>query len=236
MNNLALWFLIFMSYSFLGWLMEVVIGMVERRKVVNRGFLIGPICPIYGVGALLLSFVLQSAENPLAIFCVSVVGAAVLEYSTSYLMEKLFRVRWWDYSTRPMNLNGRICLEALIGFGIVGVLIIKVLTPLFLHLYQPLPPLVLYLLAAVLFLMLLFDIALSLWLILGVRVTVGVVAKDATEELSQRVHEILTEKGKLNRRLVKAFPNQTPSQKPPRTRKPSSRRATKSGTSARQRD
>lgn len=216
METLALWFLIFITYSFGGWLMEVIISILERRKLVNRGFLVGPICPIYGAGAVILALVLNQNDSILEIFCVSFLGAAVLEYITSYTMEKLFRVRWWDYSQKPMNLNGRICLEGLVGFSIIGILSIKIFTPALQSLYMSLPTVVLYACSITILVALIADIALSLWLILGVRVTVGTVQKDATAEISERVHEILTDKGKLNRRLVKAFPNQKPSDKPPR--------------------
>ena len=196
--------------------MEVIISLLQRRKLVNRGFLVGPICPIYGVGALLLSLVVSSDESPLVIFCVAVVGSAVLEYSVSYIMEKLFRVRWWDYTDQPFNLNGRICAESVLAFGVIGVLILKIINPALLALYSSMPQFLMFLLAAVLAAWLIFDIALSLWLMLGVRVTVGTVQRDATDEIAARVHEVLTDKGKLNRRLVKAFPNQTPTKKTPR--------------------
>lgn len=196
--------------------MEVVISLLQRRKLVNRGFLVGPICPIYGIGALLLSLVVSSDESPLVIFCVAVVGSAILEYSVSYIMEKLFRVRWWDYTDRPFNLNGRICAESVLAFGVIGVLILKIINPALLALYSSMPQFLMFLLAAVLVAWLIFDIALSLWLMLGIRVTVGTVQRDATDEIAARVHEVLTDKGKLNRRLVKAFPNQTPTKKTPR--------------------
>lgn len=212
MERLAIIFLIFMTYAFGGWAMEVIISLLQRRKLVNRGFLVGPICPIYGVGALLLSLVVSSDESPLVIFCVAVVGSAVLEYSVSYIMEKLFRVRWWDYTDQPFNLNGRICAESVLAFGVIGVLILKIINPALLALYSSMPQFLMFLLAA----WLIFDIALSLWLMLGVRVTVGTVQRDATDEIAARVHEVLTDKGKLNRRLVKAFPNQTPTKKTPR--------------------
>ena len=96
MDFIATWFLIFIIYSFAGWCMEVLISLVLRKKLINRGFLVGPICPIYGVGALLLSAVLDANEPPLVIFCVAFVGSAVLEYLASFVMERLFRVRWWD--------------------------------------------------------------------------------------------------------------------------------------------
>lgn len=216
MERLAIIFLIFMTYAFGGWAMEVIISLLQRRKLVNRGFLVGPICPIYGVGALLLSFAVSPDESPLAIFCVAVVDSAVLEYSVSYIMEKLFRVRWWDYTDQPFNLNGRICAESVLAFGVIGVLILKIINPALLALYSSMPQFLMFLLAAVLAAWLIFDIALSLWLMLGVRVTVGTVQRDATDEIAARVHEVLTDKGKLNRRLVKAFPNQTPTKKTPR--------------------
>lgn len=215
MGRLAIIFLIFMTYAFGGWAMEVIISLLQRRKLVNRDFLVGPICPIYGVGALLLSLVVSSDESPLVIFCVAVVGSAILEYSVSYIMEKLFRVRWWDYTDRPFNLNGRICAESVLAFGVIGVLILKIINPALLALYSSMPQFLMFLLAAVLVAWLIFDIALSLWLMLGVRVTVGTVQRDATDEIATRVHEVLTDKGKLNRRLVKAFPNQTPTKKTP---------------------
>lgn len=224
LRSIATWFLMFMIYSFLGWLMEVIISIILRHKLVNRGFLVGPICPIYGTGALILSFVLSSAENPFVIFCVSVVGGAIVEYAASWIMEQLFRVRWWDYSEKIFNVNGRICLESVAAFGFIGIVILKISNPFFIHIIDTLPLWSLYLLAGGLFAWFIFDIALSLWLILGVRVTVGTMQKDATEEISTHVRETLIGKGKLNRRLVKAFPNQTPSKKPARPRKKTSKK------------
>jgi len=237
MEKVATWFLIFMFYSFAGWLMEVCVGILQRHKVVNRGFLVGPICPIYGSGALILSFVLREPENPFVIFCVAVVGSAILEYVVSYMMEKLFRVRWWDYTNRAFNLNGRICLESVVSFGVIGVLILKFINPWLLSIIGGLPTSFMIALAIILFVWVIFDIALSLWLIVGVRVTVGTMQADATEEISQHVQEILSGtnnsqskknnklKGKLNRRLEKAFPNQTPSQKKPRTKSKSTKKS-----------
>lgn len=219
MDFIATWFLIFIIYSFAGWCMEVLISLVLRKKLINRGFLVGPICPIYGVGALLLSAVLDANEPPLVIFCVAFVGSAVLEYLASFVMERLFRVRWWDYTERPFNLNGRICLESILSFGVIGVLMLKLITPALIGLFQSLPPTILILSASIVFVTVLCDIALSLWLILNVRITVGTVERDTTDEISHRVQEILMDKGKLNRRLVKAFPNQKPTKKSPSHRK-----------------
>ena len=219
MEKVALWFLIFMTYSFGGWLVEVIISIFAHRKFINRGFLVGPFCPIYGTGAILLALILNTHDNIIAIFCVSVIGAGTLEYTTSFLMEKLFRVRWWDYSDQPMNLNGRVCLGALLSFGVIGVFAIKFLNPILIALYGAMPTIILYIVAGLLFVAMLADLALSFWLIFGVRVTVGTVKKDATDEISERVHDILVNKSRLNRRLIKAFPNQAPSTKSPKSKK-----------------
>lgn len=215
-REIAVWFLLFMFYSFIGWLIEVAVTLASHKKFVNRGFLVGPICPIYGTGAILLSALLDRAESPLAIFCVAFVGGAVLEYGASYLMERLFHVRWWDYSEKPINLNGRICLSSIFSFGLAGILIVEVITPFLRQVFASMSSSSILATAIALATWLVFDLMLSLWLILGVRVTVGTVSRDATDEISTRVQEILMNKGRLNRRLVKAFPNQTPSKKTPR--------------------
>ena len=93
------YFLVFIFYSFLGWLMEVILTYSSDKKFVNRGFLIGPYCPIYGWGVLLIMFILKRyLDRPIGLFCMAVIICSVLEYLTSYLMEKLFKARWWDYS------------------------------------------------------------------------------------------------------------------------------------------
>lgn len=218
MQALAIWFLIFIVYSIVGWLLEITVGLLQKHRFVNRGFLIGPICPIYGTGALLITFCLSPLHNPIVIFFASILICATLEYSTSVIMEKLFHVRWWDYSDRPFNLNGRICLEALIVFGIGGTLVTLVFSPALYHILSGLPDVALYTLALIFVVALLVDALLSLYLIKGFRVTVGIAAKDATIEISERVHDLIMAKGKLSRRLLKAFPNQTPAPRRPRAK------------------
>jgi len=215
-EKIAIWFLIFMVYSFGGWLIEVIVSLIDRKKFVNRGFLIGPICPIYGTGAVILSLILNRTESIIAIFCVSLVGGAVLEYCASFIMEKLFRVRWWDYAEKSVNINGRICMSSVLSFGLAGIFIVEFITPflysLFSNTYTPL----MLTGAAILSAWMFCDILLSLWLILGVRLTVGTVQRDATDEISTRVQETLINKAKLIRRLGKVSPNQSPRKRTPR--------------------
>lgn len=89
--------------------------------MVNRGFLNGPLCPIYGTGAILGVAILGNVHNPIIIFLISMVGATILEYTTSWVMEQLFHARWWDYSNFRFNLQGRVCLLGALIFGLGGV-------------------------------------------------------------------------------------------------------------------
>ena len=89
--------------------MEVIGKLIEKRKFVNRGFLIGPYCPIYGHGAILITILLQKyIDDPIALFIMGVVVCSILEYLTSYFMEKIFHARWWDYSRYKFNINDSI--------------------------------------------------------------------------------------------------------------------------------
>ncbi|PLS29511.1 transporter [Bifidobacterium parmae] len=126
LEYLFLWYLF---YSFCGWVYESILVSVQQRRPVNRGFLNGPLCPIYGTGAVLAVVVFGGQRNPVVVFLVSSVGACILEYFTSWAMEKLFHARWWDYSHFRFNLNGRICLLGAIVFGVGGVAIVDVVQP-----------------------------------------------------------------------------------------------------------
>ena len=111
MENLQMYFLFFIIYSFLGWIIEVILCSIIEKKIVDRGFLIGPICPIYGCGAVIITLALSSYKDDwIVVFCMAVILAGALEYFTSYAMEKIFHARWWDYSNNKFNINGRICL------------------------------------------------------------------------------------------------------------------------------
>ena len=124
------WFLYFIIYAFIGWIIEVLFCFTQSKKLVNRGFLIGPICPIYGCGVLLIVLLIgRNTTDILSVFLKSILICSILEYFTSYIMEKLFNARWWDYSRYKYNINGRICLETMIPFGILGSLVILYLHP-----------------------------------------------------------------------------------------------------------
>lgn len=206
-GEIANWCLVFFIYSMVGWCVEVALEATLKRRVINRGFLIGPVCPIYGFGGVIMSLVAGRGESIIEIFLISFLAGAILEYSTSYLMEKLFRVRWWDYQDEKFNIRGRICLKYLTCFGIGGVLIIKLINPILFAMLNAISAVPRIAAAIILVGLFLADLGVSLWLVIKCRVTVGTVNADATEEITQHVRMVLMEKGKLNRRLAKAFPS-----------------------------
>ena len=111
-------FILFMFYSIFGWVLEVLGKLIECKRFINRGFLIGPYCPIYGVGAILITALLGKYQDDIiALFIMAIVLCGTLEYLTSYVMEKVFHARWWDYSQRKFNINGRVCLYTIIPFA-----------------------------------------------------------------------------------------------------------------------
>ena len=149
--GLAQWVLYFFIYSFLGWVWESCLVSVQQHRWVNRGFLNGPFLPIYGFGAVaILLFTWPVQNNTLLVFAAGMLGATLLEYVTGYSMEKLFHVRYWDYSRFRWNLNGYICVVASLCWGVFSILLVRVLQPPVAGLVRGLSPLGAGLLALVL--------------------------------------------------------------------------------------
>lgn len=116
-KSIEIYYLLFFIYSVIGWIIEVTNIFITKKKFINRGFLIGPYCPIYGFGGILMTILLEKYyENIILTFIFSIFICAMLEYFTSYLLEKIFNARWWNYSNRKFNINGRICFGNLIIF------------------------------------------------------------------------------------------------------------------------
>ena len=125
------WVLFFLLYSAIGWLLESIWCSVEARKPVNRGFLSGPWCPVYGFGALvILILAMPCRQYPWLVFPISLLSAAGLEYFTGWLLEALFKTRWWDYSSQRVHIKGRICLFNSFLFGVMGLASVYILQPL----------------------------------------------------------------------------------------------------------
>ena len=124
-------FLIFIMFSFVGWISEVLyVGIFHEHKFVNRGFLYGPICPVYGFGGVVILLLPPSLYNTwIPLFFASMILCTAVEYLVSWIMEKMFHARWWDYSHYKFNINGRICLLNSVLFGFLGLGVIHFVYP-----------------------------------------------------------------------------------------------------------
>jgi uncharacterized membrane protein len=130
MNEFIKVILLFFIYSFIGWLWETIYCSLKAGKFIYRGFLLGPYCPIYGIGILgVLYFLEPLKQNILVLYLLSTILVTVLEYLTSYGLEKMFHASWWDYKDVPLNINGRIALPVSLFWGIGCVLIVRVIHP-----------------------------------------------------------------------------------------------------------
>ena len=138
--------LYFLVYSFGGWVVEVIFHAVALGKVINRGFLNGPVCPVYGFGVLSVFALLntiQSGGHQMSegmIFVFGFVLATAVELIAGWLLDVCFHARWWDYSDKPLNFHGYICLLSAVGFGVAGMLWICVFSEIFRKLWFSLPP------------------------------------------------------------------------------------------------
>lgn len=210
--TISFWYLLFLLYSIIGYIAEVVSCSITLKKIVlNRGFLIGPYLPIYGFGCLIMVWLLFRYEDDLLVlFIMSAFFCTVLEYFTSLLMEKLFKLRWWDYSNRKFQINGRVCLNNALLFGLGGILVVKVLHPFLSGVVYLLPSSITIWLAIILFFIFLFDFVESSYIIVRLKINVdNYIHKDATRKIKQEVLKAIRKHTTLTSRLLKAFPNLT---------------------------
>ena len=191
--------LYFIIYSFLGWCCETVYCSILQKKFVNRGFLYGPLCPIYGCGALLVLYLLRDVRaSILPLFLSGMVVTTILEYLTSVLLEKLFHMKWWDYSAMPFNINGRVCLLNSCEFGALSVFVIMVLHPAVTRLVGRIPGPVQLLLAGLLSAAILTD---TIYTVHGI-----LILKGKLDDIYLQIDEIRlkTEEGAQRLRLAVA--------------------------------
>ena len=213
LTQIKIYFLLFMIYSILGWLMEVINAKFTIKKFVNRGFLIGPYCPIYGCGAILITILLSKFKNNVIIFFImSILLCGILEYLTSYLMEKIFHLRWWDYSHRKFNINGRVCIGTLLPFGILGTIIMYISNPFIIDTINLISHQLLNILFYIIAIIFITDFITSISTILTIKKTTLAISKenkeDSTEQITQKVKEFLLEKPRAfaEKRLFNAYP------------------------------
>ncbi|MBU3174227.1 putative ABC transporter permease [Clostridium estertheticum] len=139
--NVFALFCYFIVYSFMGWCLETVYTTIRKKEFVNRGFLHGPFCPIYGFAILSIIVLLKPIENNYIFLLLgSIFLTSLIEYITGYILETTFDSTWWDYSDEPYNLHGRICLKFSIIWGFISILILKVIHPYIKYIVNLIPP------------------------------------------------------------------------------------------------
>lgn len=211
--NIYIIILLFFIYSFLGYILEVIYCSYLEKKFVNRGFLLGPICPIYGVGSLLIIRALSMYKQSfIIVFVMSLFITSLLEYFISHLLEKVFHNSWWDYSYKKYNLNGRICLDHVIMFGIGGVFLIYIIDPLIMHFLMHFSDIFLIILTQVLMILLMIDSFISIMEALSLKKRVSVIESLKAQKIKVKsLENIIKEKFEhlkfSPKRLLKAFPN-----------------------------
>ena len=207
METICKYFLYFIIYAFIGWLMEVCVSLWNKHKFINRGFLIGTYCPIYGWGSLAIILVVgKNTTDVLAVFLKAILICSLLEYFTSYFMEKIYNVRWWDYSSKRFNINGRICLETMIPFGLLALLIIYVVHPVIIGIVGKLSYTALIVVASVIFVIYLIDNIVSTYILFKIKGKIKSERKDNTEKIKKYTEKWFQDNTVLYRRIKNAFP------------------------------
>ena len=206
--------ILFFIYSFLGWIMEVTLTLISDKKFVNRGFLLGPCCPIYGCGCILLNLLLHNyTNNILVLFILTMFTCSLLEYITSFLMEKIFKLRWWDYSQMKFNINGRICLETMTPFSILGVLAIKFATPFFITNINKLSEKTILIISIILITLFIIDVIISLTIVFKLKFVSKNIKKDSTLDIKNAIKKFIKNDIYVYERIIESFPNLTKSLK-----------------------
>ncbi len=203
-------FIMFWVFSILGWILEVLYFIVDDKELINRGFLIGPYCPIYGFGAMVMLLISLLSNDVFVIFILSMVLCSTLEYFTSFLMEALFQVRWWDYSNDQFNINGRVCLRNAIGFGALGVLFVKLLLPWYNKLIGVLDYNVSFTICIIILVLTTIDVLVSINAMSKVKSTIeknleSFKNKDATVDIKKLIKNKIPGVSYLQKRLIKAY-------------------------------
>lgn len=168
--------------------------------------MMGPYCPIYGYSSIIMIFYLERyKDNIITVFLLAVIVCSFTEYIVSYIMEKLFAARWWDYSNRKFNINGRICLTNAFFFGILGVILVYIINPIISKSLLLINNKILHILAISLLILFTIDFITSLGITYKLKNSIKKLKKDNTEEIASKIKKIVENKV-LNRRILKAFP------------------------------
>lgn len=199
--------LLFIIYSMIGWIIEVTYVYIIDKTLVNRGFLIGPYIPIYGTCALIITTLLISLKNnPILLIILSMLICSLTEYITSFIQEKIFNARWWDYSNKKFNLNGRICLLNTTLFSILAILLIYIVNPFITNILTDMNKKYLEIISITYSLIFIIDFIISIKFALNLKSKFSNFKNDATIEIRKLIKETL-KSNYISKRFYKAFPN-----------------------------
>lgn len=180
----------FIIYSILGWIMESSVRTIAERKVINTGFLKGPMCPIYGIGSIIIILFLSKLENNLILlFLSSIVVLSIWEYLVGVLLEKMFHTKYWDYSDHKFNIKGRICLTNSIYWGILGIIFVKYIHPFIEKILISIDIRYRYIIITVITILFLIDMILSIIKVKNIKITLEKVEK-LNNEIKEKLREI----------------------------------------------
>ncbi len=208
-------FLIFIICSFVGYFIEVFWIYLGSKKLVNRGFLCGPVIPIYGFGALLILIcLLRYYNDPVVVFVFGVIITSALEYFTSFILEKIFHNKWWDYSNKPYNLNGRICLRNSFAFGVLALAIVYLVMPILGILFSSFSVKFWTIVAIITFILFVLDVIYSTIVAYNLRNRIIIVEELKNEKIAiipvifeKKLKESIEGFKTFPNRLLKAFPD-----------------------------
>ncbi|MDD2181491.1 MAG: putative ABC transporter permease [Bacilli bacterium] len=195
---------LFFIYSFLGWCAEVAYCALNKGKFINSGFLNGPVCPIYGFGAVTILLLLEPVmDNTLLLFLGSILLASTIELIAGFVLEKLFNKKWWDYTTYPFNFKGYICFKFSIMWGLASLFVLKIIHPFIIDLINFIPLNLGYILLFPFILIIIIDIVATIRLINKLNKKLELVddvanrIRDISDDLAEKIFErslLLTEK------------------------------------------
>lgn len=203
-------FILFIIYSMIGYVSELIYCSIQFKKIVlNRGFFIGPYLPIYGVCCIMMTFFLEKYNNDLAaLFVMSIVLCSITEFVTSYILEKIYKVRWWDYSNMKFNFEGRICLLNSCLFGVGGVVLIHFINPMVYPILDMLNDNVLIIIGLSLIVIFVADLSVSIKTLHEIKISSDEYTDhDATQEIKLLVREKISKGSFFITRLLNAFPS-----------------------------
>lgn len=190
----AVW--IFLVYAFLGWCAEVAFAAVHNGKFVNRGFLNGPVCPIYGVGMLVVvTFLWGLRHNLILLFLGSAGLTTTLEYATGWILERFFHDKWWDYSDKPFNVKGYICLEFTILWGLAAAFVVGAVHPFVFMIINKTPALLGVILMVVLLAVFVTDLVITVTELVKLPKKMGAMleAERALKAISDKIGENISD-------------------------------------------